>query len=117
VRRKPGALLPLEFAICEVAVLLRQRGLDAFHGYQIAKEIRHTNDRRLLTAHGTLYRALCRLERMGLLDAWREDPRVAAEERRPARRLYRLTALGEEEYERASQATVRPPLARKPATA
>ena len=119
VRRKAGSLVPIELAICEAAALLRQRGADTFHGYQIAKEIKHTQDHRLLTAYGTLYRALGRLERMGILDARWENPLVAAESRRPARRLYELTALGEAAYEtaRASLARERRAVRKKAATA
>jgi DNA-binding PadR family transcriptional regulator len=49
----------------------------------------------LLIAHGTLYRALSRLEEMGLLKSRWEDPSIPARENRPGRRLYTLTALGE----------------------
>ena len=66
-----------------------------FHGYQIAKELAHLADHRLLTAYGTLYRALGRLEDMGLLVSRREDPEIAARASRPGRRLYTLTAAGE----------------------
>ena len=119
MRRKPGALVPIEIAICEAAALLRQRGAEVFHGYQIAKEVKHTQDQKLLTAYGTLYRALGRLERMGLLVARWEDPHLAAEERRPPRRLYELTALGDEACELARKAAVKPrrALRKRPATA
>jgi DNA-binding PadR family transcriptional regulator len=50
---------------------------------------------RRLTAHGTLYKALERLERAGLLTSTWEDPAVAADQGRPRRRLYQVTALGE----------------------
>jgi DNA-binding PadR family transcriptional regulator len=50
---------------------------------------------RLLTAYGTLYRALGRLEAMGLLTSRWEDPNIPARENRPRRRLYTLTAAGE----------------------
>jgi DNA-binding PadR family transcriptional regulator len=95
MRRKPGALLPLEQAICASAALLRRRGVKEFHGYELAKQVAHDADRRLLTAYGTLYRALARLEQMGLLGSRREDPEIAARENRPGRRLYTLTAAGE----------------------
>jgi DNA-binding PadR family transcriptional regulator len=119
MRRKAGSLVPIELAICETAALLHQRGVETFHGYQLAKEIKHTRDRRLLTAYGTLYRALGRLERMGLLEARWEDPLVAAEERRPARRLYQLTALGESTYAEACEASAKlqRSLRKTPATA
>jgi PadR family transcriptional regulator PadR len=95
VRRKPGALVPLEQAICAAAAGLRSRGIDEFHGYELAKQLADDSDRRLLTAYGTLYRALGRLEGMGMLESRQEDPQIAARENRPGRRLYTLTAAGE----------------------
>jgi len=95
VRRKPGSLVPLEVAICEAATALRGNGHDEFHGYEIAKTIGDASSGRLLTAYGTLYRALGRLEKMGLLRSRWEDPEIPARENRPGRRLYTLTALGD----------------------
>jgi len=95
VRRKPGQLLPLETAICVCASNLRRRGSGEFHGYEIAKRLGDENNHRLLTAYGTLYRALGRLEAMGLLESRWEDPHIPARENRPGRRLYLLTAAGE----------------------
>jgi len=95
VRRKPGSLVPLELAICDAAASLRADGHDEFHGYQIAKTIGDASSRRLLTAYGTLYRALGRLEKMGLLQSRWEDPAIPARENRPGRRLYTLTATGD----------------------
>jgi len=94
MRRKAGTLFPLEMSICEVASVLRQRGIRQFHGFSIAKELKHAGDTKLLTAYGTLYRALDRLEQMGYLHSEMEDPRIAAAESRPGRRLYELTAEG-----------------------
>jgi PadR family transcriptional regulator PadR len=96
MRRKPGALVPLEQTICETAAELLARGVGRFHGYELAKRIGEMSDRRLLTAYGTLYRALARLEQMGMLTSEWEDPQIPARENRPGRRLYQLTALGEE---------------------
>lgn len=94
VRRKPGSLVPLEAAICRAAAELFHRDVRQFHGYQIAREIAEASDARLLTAYGTLYRALGRLEQMGLLVREWEDPQIAAGENRPRRRLYTLTDAG-----------------------
>jgi PadR family transcriptional regulator PadR len=94
MRRKPGALVPLEASILTTAAQLQNAGVDEFHGYQIAKHIAAASDRRLLTAYGTLYRALGRLEKMGLLRSHWEDPQLAAHENRPGRRLYALTGEG-----------------------
>jgi DNA-binding PadR family transcriptional regulator len=95
VRRKAGTLVPLEVAICAAAAALRRDGTNEFHGYEMAKTLGAAADTRLLTAYGTLYRALGRLEKMGLVESCWEDPAVPARENRPGRRLYTLTALGE----------------------
>jgi DNA-binding PadR family transcriptional regulator len=90
VKRKSGALLPLEVNICTAARRLRRE----FHGFELAKSLADGSDSKRLTAYGTLYRALGRLEAMGLLTSRWEDPQ-AENEGRPLRRLYRLTDLGE----------------------
>jgi PadR family transcriptional regulator, regulatory protein PadR len=94
VRRKPGTLLPLEISILEAAIDLRRRGGAEFHGFAIAREIAERAEARTLTAHGTLYKALGRMEAAGLLESRWEDAEVSAAEGRPRRRLYRLTGLG-----------------------
>ena len=107
MRRKPGQLLPLEISICASAYSLSRRRTTEFHGYELAKYLRDDLDARLLTAYGTLYRALTRLEEMGLLTSRWEDPEIPARENRPGRRLYSLTAKGEtaaKEYGRALRA-------------
>jgi DNA-binding PadR family transcriptional regulator len=95
VKRKPGKLLSIEIAILASSVSLLRAGRDEFYGYAIAKEISGQEGARRLTAHGTLYRALERLEKAGLLSCRWEDPEIAASEQRPRRRLYRITAAGE----------------------
>lgn len=108
MRRKPGALVPLEQAICASAAALLRTGIAEFHGYELAKRLAHDADRRLLTAYGTLYRALARLEAMGMLESRREDPVIAARENRPGRRLYRLTAAGAAAARETSPVTATP---------
>jgi PadR family transcriptional regulator PadR len=105
MRRKPGGLVPLEVAICLTATDLQRDGTHEFHGYEIAKRLGDVSDRRLLTAYGTLYRALGRLERMGLLRSHWEDPLIPARENRPGRRLYTLTAAGEAAAQDARKAS------------
>ena len=90
MRRKPGALIPLEVAILTVAHRLDRE----FHGYELARELASGDGQRALTAYGTLYRALGRLETLRLLTSHWEDPAVPAREKRPGRRLYTLTAAG-----------------------
>jgi len=90
VRRKNGALTPIEYSILNAAThLYPQYG--EFHGFQIAKEIEDKEGARRLTGLGTLYRALDRLEQQGFLKRRWEDPTIAAEEKRPRRRLYQVT--------------------------
>ena len=101
MRRKKGVLIPIEVSVLEAALRLRAEGTDAAHGFLLAKVIQELTGRRSLTAHGTLYRALHRLEQAGLLDSFWEDPRIALEQGRPARRFYRVTAAGEHALVRA----------------
>ena len=91
-RRKPGTLVPLEAEILEVALSIRRSGQATFHGFGLAHTMRERSGSRSLTAHGTLYKALGRLERLGLLASRWED--AAAVEGRPRRRLYELTGEG-----------------------
>ena len=95
MRRKEGALVPLEVSILEAAIDLRQRGVPEAHGFLLAKEMREERRARRLTAYGTLYKALDRMERAGLLQSRWEDPLIGAGEGRPRRRFYRLTLAGE----------------------
>ena len=101
MRRREGALVPLEVAILGAGLSVRSAGEPEFHGFQLARELRDRDGARGLTAHGTLYKALDRMERGGLLQSRWEDPDVAAEQGRPRRRLYRVTADGQRAFENA----------------
>src|SRR6266508_890636 len=81
---QPGTLLPLET--------------------EILQTMREHSGSRSLTAHGTLYKALSRLEEFGLLTSRWEDA-AAAVEGRPRRRLYQLTGEGARVAERARAET------------
>lgn len=111
MRRKSGSLVPLELAICTAALALRHRGVEQFHGYLIAKELKDASDARLLTAYGTLYRALGRLEQMGLMTSAWEDPQIPADANRPRRRLYAITPDGQTAVASAASDTAAAPLA------
>ena len=90
MRRKPGALVPLELAILDAA----SGRAEPFHGFELAKALAGTGGSRALTAHGTLYKALGRLDEQGLLESAWEEPEIAVEAGRPRRRLYRITGEG-----------------------
>jgi DNA-binding PadR family transcriptional regulator len=81
---------------------MRRSNRGVFHGFGLAQTMREQSGSRALTAHGTLYKALNRLEEFGLLTSHWED--AAAVEGRPRRRLYELTALGAQAAERARAA-------------
>ena len=97
-RRKPGTLLPLETEILEVTLSMLRSGEATFHGFGLAQIMREESGSRSLTAHGTLYKALSRLEEFGLLTSRWED---SAAEGRPRRRLYELTRQGARVAEQA----------------
>lgn len=60
------------------------------HGHEIAKHIKRTSDEVLQVEHGSLYPALHRLERKGLLSSRWET----AKDRNRQFKYYRLTAAG-----------------------
>ena len=96
MRRKPGQLLDLEAQILGVAVdALVDGDPPEVHGFAVAKRIADREDSQKLTAHGTLYKALARLEDAGLLSSRWEEHEAAEEAGRPRRRLYRVTSSGQ----------------------
>jgi DNA-binding PadR family transcriptional regulator len=95
MRRKPGTILPIERELLTAAANLFVSGAQEFHGFLIAHEMRDRSGAQDLIAYGNLYRILERMEKAGLLESRWEDPLEAAEARRPRRRLYRLTPLGQ----------------------
>lgn len=91
-RRKQGSLLQLEVRILEIAVQ-RDSEDEPLYGFAVASAL-SADDGKGLTSHGTLYKALARMTEFRLLEAEWEDPEIAEKERRPRRRLYRITAEG-----------------------
>lgn len=81
-------LLPLEDAVLETTVRRLHSGDQEVHGFDLAREL--DDGRSTLTAHGTLYKVLERLEVNGLLTSrWETDEEYPGG--RPRRRLYRAT--------------------------
>jgi PadR family transcriptional regulator PadR len=95
MRRRAGELLPIELAILAGGIELAASGEPDFYGFAMARRIREASGARQLTAHGTLYKALARLERAGMLTSSWEEPALAEAQHRPRRRLYRVTPSGE----------------------
>ncbi len=71
-------------------LILRTLLLGPTHGHAIARHIQRTSDEVLLVEHGSLYPALHRLERKGLVLSKWETPKGRIRELK----LYRLTAAG-----------------------
>ena len=95
MRRKQGTLLPIEISILESGLELHGSQVAEFYGFLIAKHLAEREGARKLTAYGTLYKALSRMEAQGLLSSRWEDPINAATSGRPRRRLYQVTAAGQ----------------------
>jgi PadR family transcriptional regulator PadR len=118
MRRKKGTLIPIEVSILQAAIDLAMSGREQFHGFMLAKEIKDRDGAKLLTAHGTLYKALDRLQRWGFLESEWEDPLVAAQESRPRRRFYWITPAGQAALAKALEAErPMPNLQQRPGTA
>lgn len=101
-RRKAGTLLPLEAEILQTGL---EQGTAGFHGFGLAQAMREGSGSRPLVAHGTLYKALGRLEEFGLLSSQWED---VPDGGRPRRRLYRLTPTGRDAAVASRTAPSRP---------
>ena len=96
MRRKQGTLLQIELSILESGLQLHAQQVQEFYGFLIAKELTEREGARKLTAYGTLYKALSRMEAQGLLTSRWEDQANAAASGRPRRRLYQVTAAGQD---------------------
>mgnify|MGYP002381708400 CR=1 FL=1 len=93
--------MPVEVAI--LSAVLSAKSEEDSYGYAIARRMQADAGSNGLTSHGTLYKALDRLVKGGLLSSRWEDAEVAANEERPRRRLYRVTAAGESAYTEAER--------------
>jgi len=92
MNRRKTDLIQIEVDILRAAEVLRRHGIREFHGYLLAKTVR-ADEPRTLIGHGTLYRALLRLEERGYLTSrWEE---ATTQERGPRRRLYEITQEGQ----------------------
>ncbi len=74
-------------------LILRTLVLGPAHGHQIAKHIQRTTDDVLQVEHGSLYPALHRLERRGMVAAKWEMPKDPTREFK----YYRLTPAGKKQ--------------------
>ena len=76
-------------------LILKTVALEPIHGWAIAQRIRQVSKEVLLVQQGSLYPALQRLERLGLITAdWGES------DKKRRARFYRLTTAGRRHLER-----------------
>ena len=101
-------MLPIELAILDVCASRSLSGEPECHGFLIASLVKGTQNTKLLTAYGTLYRALSRLEKAGFLTSRWEDLSSLAGESRPRRRLYHITSSGSEALANSLSMTFKP---------
>lgn len=93
-------LIPFEVQILSAGLQLQRQGIDEWHGYQLAKVIKELEGARLLTAHGTLYKALGRLEgreeqgELLIKGRWEDPAALPPGEHRPLRKYYQVTGTG-----------------------
>lgn len=93
-KRRGAEPFPIEAEILIQAQALALSGQREFHGYELTKAIVGQRADGSEVGHGSVYRALGRLETMGWLDSEWEDAQVAEAAGRPRRRLYHLTPTG-----------------------
>jgi len=87
-------LLGIELELLAVAHRFALAGDPYFHGYQAMREIRRVKSDHGRVSHGTIYRALDRMEKLGLVVSRWEDPAISERDGRPQRCFYRLSAHG-----------------------
>lgn len=87
--RDPESLLPLPRLGFQILLAL---AAGDNHGYEIAKEIEHATGGRFKPGTGSLYLALARLQKQGLIEETAERPPEAQDDSR--RRYYRITEFG-----------------------
>ncbi|MGD8698412.1 MAG: PadR family transcriptional regulator [Gemmatimonadales bacterium] len=86
---KPAEFLPLTDLSFHVLLAL---GAGASHGYAIGKDIQRRSAGRLDPATGSLYQALRRLQRDGLIEEVERPLRITVDDSR--RQYFQLTPLG-----------------------
>lgn len=95
MNRRKDELIPIESDLLAAAMQLRRQGAREFHGFLIGKTMEEAGKPHSLIGHGTLYKALARLEERGYLTSRWEGTKPADRDRGPRRRLYEVTAAGQ----------------------
>jgi DNA-binding PadR family transcriptional regulator len=90
-KRDPRSLLPLTQPVFHILLALAD---GERHGYAIIQEIERRTGGSLTLRTGTLYTALARMLRLGLIDETDERPDPESDDER--RRYYRISTFGRE---------------------
>lgn len=88
-RQDPEDLIPLTPRVFHILLALVD---EEQHGYRIMKEVEARSEGKVKIGPGTLYEAIQRLAKTGLIEESSERPDAALDDQR--RRYYRLTRLG-----------------------
>jgi DNA-binding PadR family transcriptional regulator len=91
-KRRGESLFAIEYEILSAALAISVASPVEFYGYQLLKEL--TKGRLSPLGHGTLYRALLRLESLGFLKSRLESHDAPDLALRPRRRMYEITVAG-----------------------
>lgn len=86
---QPADSSPLSIPVYQILLSLSDRAL---HGYAILQDVRERTDGEVQLAAGTLYAAVARLERDGMIEELADPP--DGDEVDPRRRYYRITDAG-----------------------
>jgi DNA-binding PadR family transcriptional regulator len=86
---QPADSSPLSIPVYQILLSLSDRAL---HGYAILQDIKERTDGEVQLAAGTLYAAIARLERDGLIEELADPP--DGDEADPRRRYYRISDAG-----------------------
>ncbi len=84
----PSGILPLSEAVFEILLALADEDR---HGYAIMREVEERTGGKVRLGPGTLYGAIKRLRKQGIVEEAERIPAINTDERR---RYYRLTSFG-----------------------
>lgn len=92
-RRSPDTLVPNEERTLLAALALKRLGIDSFHGYKLASQLRMMHHTTRAMSYSTLYRCLDRLCDRGLVTAASSDDDST---KGPKRKQFTLSERGEQ---------------------
>jgi PadR family transcriptional regulator PadR len=95
MNRRKDELIQIEVDVLAAVLALQKRGIGECHGFLIGKTLETDGGAGSLVGHGTLYKALARLEERQFLRSRWEGNAPKDRPRGPRRRLYKITGSGQ----------------------